>query len=67
MPRKRPAIETKSGGERGITRVAADFLTSCAAQAGGLTVGQRALISRMALDLLSEAEQDLRRKRLEKS
>ena len=55
MPRKRPAIGTKPREQRGIARVANDFLASCAAQAGGLTEGQRALMSRMALDLLSEA------------
>jgi hypothetical protein len=54
MPRKRPAIGSELSGERGIARVAADFVTSCAGQAAGLTVGQRALIARIALDLASE-------------
>ena len=66
MPRKRPTIATKPGDARGITRVAHDFLLSCAAQSGGLTEGQRTLMSQMALELLSEARA-ARRKRLEES
>lgn len=59
-------MATKPADARGITRVADDFLLSCAAQGGGLTAGQRALMSQMALELLSEARA-ARRKRLEES
>jgi hypothetical protein len=58
MPRKRPTGRTKAGAQRGIARVASDFLASWSAQAGGLSEAQRALMSRMTLELLAEARPD---------
>lgn len=40
-------------GQRGITRVTGDFLTSCAAQADALTQSQRVLTSQVALNLFT--------------
>jgi AraC-like DNA-binding protein len=40
-------------GQRGITRITGDFLTSCAAQADALTESQRVLTSQVALNLFT--------------
>lgn len=47
-------VGRKLSGERAITRIAGDFLASCAARAGTLSESQRALTAQMALNLFSE-------------